>query len=148
MTFAESLYNPEQYRKIHFIGTEEPSVFQKMFPALQNSYSRISEDQKALYHSLCVLSGNGTTLLWDLIEQEFAKMGLPHQAIEPYFQQVVENIEKDLAGRWTGPWYRNDKATIAKNHKALQGRPLQKLYDELTELSQLAGIHNEKHSRI
>lgn len=146
MTFAESLYEIDQYRKIYFTGTSEEALFRQVFPRIQNPYQQITEENKSLYHSLCVLGGNGTTLLWDLVEREFSKLGLSHEAIEPYFRQVAFNIENNLEGRWTGPWYRGDQETIQKNHEALRGMPIQKLYDDLAELSRLAGNKNEKHN--
>ncbi len=139
MTFGQELYDLETYESIHFVGTTEEIHFRETFPFLRNSFSTISEEHKSLYHSLCVLSGNGTTLLWDLIDQEFQKLGLPKEALDPYLKQVSKNIQQGHPGRWSGPWYRQDQSTIEKNQQALQGRPLLNLYQEFKKLSQNSG---------
>ncbi len=139
MTFSEQLYSLNDYQSIHFVGTDDESLFRSLFPSFVNSYSKIKEDQKALYHSLCVLSGNGTTLLWDLIAKEVEKLGLPQKALDPYLKQVSKNILDDQPGRWTGPWYRHDKKTILKNQEALKNKPLHNLYSEFEKLSHTSG---------
>ncbi len=139
MTFSEHLYSKNDYQSIHFVGSDDEKIFRQVFPFISNSYSKIKQEQKALYHSLCVLSGNGTTLLWDLIEKEVAKLGLPQQALDPYLKQVAKNILQDQPGRWTGPWYRQDKQTILKNQEALKGLPLYNLYNEFEKLSHTSG---------
>jgi hypothetical protein len=136
MTFGQALYEGSVYQNLHFVGTSSETTFRQTFPNFANSYSTISADQKALYHSLCVLGGNGTTLLWSLIENEFEKLGLPRTALAPYLQQVCQNQLQGQPGRWTGPWYRQDNKTIEAHHKALLNTPLQNLYKELEKLSQ------------
>lgn len=145
MTFGKELYDINSYSSIHWIGSHAETLFHSVFPKFSNSYSMISADKKSLYHSLCVLSGNGTTLLWDLILQEFSKLGLPQQAIQPYLDQVTKNIISDEQGRWSGPWYRQDKETIELNKQALHNSQLEGLYEEMQKLSQSSGHCNEKH---
>jgi hypothetical protein len=145
MSFGRELYSLERYQEIHFIGIDPIDVFKKIFPQFKNSYSPLPVHKKALYHSLCVLSGNGTTLLWDLVEQEFRKMGLPPEALKPYLEQVTNNIISKQEGRWTGPWYRQDTKTVEANKEALNDQCLLPLYSELEKLSRNTGHFNEKH---
>ena len=145
MSFGHKLYELKDYKKIHFVGTPSENIFREAFPEFPNPYSEITAEQKSLYHSLCVLSGNGTTLLWDLIHQEFKRIGLPESALNPYLQQVSKNIIENQQGRWTGPWYRKDQSTIQKNKVALKDRPLHDLYLEMEKLSAHSRFDNEKH---
>ena len=146
MSFGHSLYSYETYKHIHFSGLESIEVFQQCFPQLSNTYSQISPEQLGFYHSLCVLGGNGTTLLWDLVGNEFEKLGLPEQALEPFLKNITENIINKNPGRWSGPWYRNDKDTISRNKDSLKSGPLENLYIEMEKLSLNSGHHNEKRS--
>lgn len=145
MSFGAKLYDLETYKAIHFIGTESKEVFKKVFAKFENPYSEISPEQKALYHGVCVLGGNGTTLLWELLANEFQKMGLPEEAMLPYLKQTTENILQQSEGRWTGPWYRKDIETIEKNTKALANQDLGTLYQEMERLSHRIGRFHDKH---
>lgn len=136
MSFDQSLYDLNIYQKISFIGTESQETFSRFFPELKNDYIAIRPEDKNLYHSLCVLGGNGATLLWDLASKELAKIGVPKQALAPYIQQVFLNTMTESPGRFTGPWYRNDKVTILNNQQALKNHNLEHLYDELAQLAQ------------
>ena len=148
MTFSHQLYDIEIYQSIYIVGSCDEDIFRDIFPDLKNKYAKVFSVEKALYHSLCVLAGNGTTLLWDLISQECEKLKLPQEAFQPYLKQVTENILTQQQGRWTGPWYRKDKDTIEQNKKALEEGPLYNLYLELETLSQHSGMKNEKHPRV
>ena len=82
--------------------------------------------------------------MWDLVNKEFDRMGVPEEALAPYLKQISKSILEDHKGRWTGPWYRGDKKTIEKNTQALDEKPLQSLYIELSKLSHESGDQNEK----
>lgn len=146
MSFDQGLYDLKTYESIFFIGTSEEKTFRTVFQTLNNSYQKISFEGKKIYHSLCVLSGNGTTLLWDLIEREFEKIGIKGDSLRPYLKQVSENILEDKKGRWSGPWYRHDTKTIDRHRAVLSKHQLGPLYAELENLSRNAGHFHEKHS--
>ncbi len=146
MSFGDDLYSLSTYRDIHFVGSPTEQKFRATFPQLKNKYTQIPKEQKALYHSLCVLSGNGTTLLWDLLETYFKELGIPHQALSIYLRQISKNIIDQKEGRLTGPWYRGDKKTIRNNKKALEQGPLLSLYQEFEKLTEHRGNSNEKRS--
>lgn len=135
MTFSFEHLAPDTYSEIYFVGAEDEKVFRQIFPQLRNPYLQIPEERKAFYHCLCVLSGNGTILLWELMFKQFEKVGVPRQALLPYIHQISNNIVNKTEGRLTGPWYRGDTATIQQHQKVLQSTPLAHLYEEFYDLS-------------
>ncbi len=146
MSFDLKTYEPKIYEEIPFVGIHEPETFKNTFPGLGNPYLRIKKEEQELYHSLCVLAGNGTNLLWDLVGQYFTRMGIENHHLKPYMQKVFENISHQTRGRWSGPWYREDKQTIEKNRNSLNGSPLKKLYEQFFELSKQAGHYHGQRS--
>ncbi|MCB0377484.1 MAG: DUF2520 domain-containing protein [Bdellovibrionales bacterium] len=135
MTFSHQLYQPHYYNSISFVGCEAPEKFRELFPNWKNPYHQISLQNKALYHSLCVLTGNGTTVLWELAALEFEKIGIDPSALNPYLCQVAENLISNSEGRLTGPWFRDDFITVTKNTHALEGHDLLSIYNDLQKLA-------------
>lgn len=133
ITFTDRLYDPNIYPSIHFVGIHSQALFHVHFPNFKNTYHQIQVEQKALYHALCVLCGNGTTLLWQLASLEFKRMGIDPQALHPYLKQVSEQIGQQSPGRFTGPWYRGDAKTNQAHTQALQGHSLEDLFNTLKQ---------------
>lgn len=133
MTFDQGNYDLKTYMSMHFVGSESEAKFNQVFPTLSNPYWNIPQDQKALYHSLCVTSGNGTTLLWQLVAEHFEKMGIGKKALIPYLTQVTKNISEESPGRFTGPWYRGDQTTIHQHQDVLEHTNLSSLYQQMTK---------------
>ncbi|MGZ3698213.1 MAG: hypothetical protein ACXWP5_08765, partial [Bdellovibrionota bacterium] len=78
MTFGPELYDLETYRSIPFICEAKQGSFQEFFPRLQNPHHLIQPELKSLYHSLCVMSGNFTTILWQKFFHDLEhRLGLP-----------------------------------------------------------------------
>jgi len=129
MTFTEKLYSLEDYLGTPFILDEGEKTFEELLPGLKNPHYYIKPELRPLYHSLCVASGNFTTILWD---QFFARLterlGLPYEVALPYLDQICENLKNRAVPALTGPLARKDFATIQKNLRALEGDPLQKVY--------------------
>jgi len=129
MTFTERLYSLEQYLETPFILDEGRKTFEELLPGLKNPHYYIKAELRPLYHSLCVVSGNFTTILWD---QFFAslteKLGLPHTVALPYLDRICENLKDREIPALTGPLARKDLTTIRANLNALEGDPLQKVY--------------------
>jgi 2-dehydropantoate 2-reductase len=128
MTFVSEVYAPEIYQNIWFMLDSDKSL-EELLPGLPNQCAHIPADAKALYHSMCVLSGNFTCLLW----QKFSKTlqqrwQIPESAMHPYLQQIMTNIMSNSQTALTGPLIRNDQKTIAKNLQALQDDPYQEVY--------------------
>ncbi len=125
MTFTEKIYSIEFYQKIPFISEKQKTKFLDIFPQLENPNFEIASHQKALYHSLCVMSGNFTTLLWNKVSESFKKeLQLPPDILIPYLQKISENLidhfSHNLSLPLSGPLHRKDIPTILANLDALK----------------------------
>lgn len=137
MTFGKELYDLKSYSEIHFICEANGPKFSEIFPHLTNPSFQILSELKPLYHSLCVISGNFTVILWQKLFEDFAKkIGIPIEAAFPYLKQIARNIETHPEAALTGPLQRGDLKTIAANLKALDGDPFQKIYTAFVHLVQ------------
>ncbi|MGE3760529.1 MAG: DUF2520 domain-containing protein, partial [Pseudobdellovibrionaceae bacterium] len=129
MTFTNELYDFDVYKKMAFVLSAGSPPFSQLFPHLGNANYEIPVDKKALYHALCVLSGNFTSLLWKKTFSEFeSQLSLPKEILFPYLQQISANLQKNSGDALTGPLARRDFATIDKNLEALQGDPFRFVY--------------------
>lgn len=123
MTFGEALYDLNTYTQIPFVTDRGAPQFKDLFPALPNPSYEIEPKQKPLYHALCVMSGNFTTLLWSRAFEAFqADLGLPPEILLPYFKQLTLNLSsspKTPKNHWSGPLVRGDTQTMEKNISSL-----------------------------
>jgi 2-dehydropantoate 2-reductase len=134
MTFSPDLYDLATYEAFCFVSPQGSPGLYELIPELQNPHYFIPAGHEAFYHALCVLSGNGTTLLWQNVLEQFQKnLSIPPSALWPYLEQIVFNLQKNPYNALTGPWVRHDQKTIQKNEKALQSSSLSSLYRSLTE---------------
>lgn len=133
MTFSQELYDLETYQKIPFMFTNANWNFQKIFPQLKNKSFHIPLEQKAFYHTLCVMAANFPQILWEKVNSEFRKMNLPSEALESYLQQTVKNFLLNPDKSLTGPLARRDEITISKNLKSLEGDSYQIIYQAFIE---------------
>lgn len=128
MTFSKELYTLEEYREIPFIGTTQESYFRDSLPFLKNPYYKINRENKALYHSLCVIGGNFSSILWQKVFMDFQKrLNLPKEVLYPYLERVIKNITESSENSLTGPIKRDDRRTIQKNIQSLSN-PWRKIY--------------------
>jgi predicted short-subunit dehydrogenase-like oxidoreductase (DUF2520 family) len=133
-TFAPDRLEPlETYRSILFVGERGRPGLPGLLPELTNPYVAIDPSDKPLYHALCVLGGNLTTLLWRTVVAESARLGLPGDAMAPYLDAVVRNLWAS-DDPLTGPLARGDHATVARNQEALAGSPLAAVYEAFCQL--------------
>ncbi len=150
-TFGPDLYDLETYKNTPFVLEEGRSEFKTLLPFLPNPYYYIPAEKKSLYHSLCVMSGNFTSLLWqnafELFEQ---KLGLPKSALCSYLVQTQKNLVSDSATAFTGPLARGDRSTIVRNLDALSGMPEQKIYYSFLNyvLEKKNSIAGTKHEHL
>ena len=129
MTFSTRLYSLQEYRNISFVGDSSKLIFNEIFPKLKNNYYQIDNNKKEFYHSLCVVSGNFTTMLWQKVFIEFEQsLNIPKEALFPYLNQIKNNLEIDYKNSLTGPIKRQDKTTIKKNIKAIKNKLWKKMY--------------------
>lgn len=129
MTFTESLYDLAHYQRMPFVTERNDPSLEKLLPGLSNPSYSIDAEQKALYHALCVTSGNFTTLLWQHCMQLFEQqLNLPEEILLPYLQQITSNIASNPQGALTGPIARGDHITMQRNLAALENTPLHPIY--------------------
>lgn len=119
-SFGEKLNPIDWYKDLFFII--ETGSLSDLLPGLPNRSSTILSEDKAYYHSLCVLSNNFSTILFQKLfsglEQD---LGIPKEAAYVYLKQTVFNLEH-TDNPLTGPLARKDNVTIQKNLEALQNR--------------------------
>jgi 2-dehydropantoate 2-reductase len=127
MTFGPQHYALPLYQSIAFIIDDDAPAFSDLLPGLSNSHIRIPKNAKAFYHSLCVLGGNFTVLLWQKVFIEMEKLGISREMIYPYMQQIFANLHSDQ-NCLTGPLARGDRKTLEANIQALAGDPYQQVY--------------------
>lgn len=128
-TFGADLYDRVTYESIPFVCEEGEPRFEDVFPELVNPRYTIAADLKPLYHSLAVMAGNFTMLLWRKVFHTFEEqLQLPPGVALPYLRQVAANLEKapDMAS--TGPITRGDRDTIRANLAALATDPYRDVY--------------------
>ena len=127
MTFGDELYPLETYRQIPFV-VERPHHLKDLLPEIENRSFQILPQDKARYHSLCVMSGNFSMLLWRKMFEDFERhLGLPREVAIPYMKQVFENLQKDPTNL-TGPLERQDRKTISANLESLRTDPYLAVY--------------------
>lgn len=128
-TFGPELYDLATYKKTPFIIEDGGPELSEILPGLPNPQYKISSEKKSLYHALCVMSGNFTTLLWQNVMNSFEeKLNLPKEALLPYLEQTFINLKQSPNLALTGPLQRHDTETLIRNLDALRGLPEQQLY--------------------
>jgi 2-dehydropantoate 2-reductase len=132
MTFGPELYDLDTYRRVPFVCERGRRPFGELFPGLGNPSFTVEPADKALYHALCVLAGNGTTLLWRKAFAGFERLGLPRESLMPYLERVAANLAAS-DDPLTGPLPRGDRQTIERNLDALGGDPYRAVYRALAD---------------
>jgi predicted short-subunit dehydrogenase-like oxidoreductase (DUF2520 family) len=127
MTFGESLYDLDFYKKIHFVVTGAAGL-DECLPGLTNSFSVLPAADKALYHATCVFGGNFVTLLTAKMLSNFAGLNIPESAAKLYSEKIISNVYEMHEAALTGPLIRKDAETVGKNLQALQGDSVQEIY--------------------
>jgi predicted short-subunit dehydrogenase-like oxidoreductase (DUF2520 family) len=129
MTFGHAVYTLDEYRRMAFVVDVGGTPFPELLPGLPNPWFAVPQADRPLYHALCVMAGNGSSLLWlklfDTLERRF---NVPAAAAYPYLARVAANLGTDGEAALTGPLTRGDRDTIAANLNALEGDPFQAVY--------------------
>ncbi len=126
MTFSDRIYSDDVYSKIHFAITGRPKL-SDVLVGFKNSYFVLPGDQKPLYHALCVVAGNFPQILWFEVSKICHEKNIPIHAFDSYLRQCVENFISEGSAALTGPFQRQDLATIQKNEASLP-MPLKNIY--------------------
>lgn len=139
MTFTEGLYDLETYHSFSFILEEGGPGMAALLPGLPNRSFLIKPELKPLYHSLCVLSGNFTSILWGKFFKELEQtFDVPHEAALPYLDRITRNLHSPAVPALTGPLARRDFDTIQKNLEALSADSFKAVYAAFVEACGLA----------
>jgi predicted short-subunit dehydrogenase-like oxidoreductase (DUF2520 family) len=129
MTFGSELYDHDTYRAIPFVSERGGLSFGDVFPTLGNPSWVLNADLKPLYHALCVLAGNFTTMLWSKAFADFEKrLGLPREVLLPYLERTAANTFAAGESALTGSLARGDQRTIDRDLTALEGDPYREVY--------------------
>ncbi len=129
MTFGPEVYDLEFYRSIPFVEERGDLGFKDLFPHLRNPSWAIDPDDKPLYHALCVLAGNFTTILWAKAMEEFeSRLGLPRDVLRPYLERTAVNTLDQGREALTGSLARGDRETIARDLEGLDGDEFREVY--------------------
>jgi predicted short-subunit dehydrogenase-like oxidoreductase (DUF2520 family) len=130
-TFPAGKYSKDVYEKTAFVCERDRTSFASLFPRLPNPHFEIDRDKKDLYHALCVMSGNFTTILWEKAFTDFReKLGLPHDVLRPYLETIAGNLARPHTHSvLTGPIVRKDVETVHSHLQALDGDAYKKIYE-------------------
>lgn len=153
MTFGPELYSFENYKRIPFVTVAGRAALSELIAELPNPHFAIQSEKKKLYHALCSMSGNFSTILWEHVISRFeTELGLPRQILMPYLEQCASNVTGSQKSVLTGPLARGDVSLIIQHLDALAGSPDQKLYyaflNFYLEQKKTIGELNYEHSRI
>lgn len=139
-TFGPTVYSLAEYKNIAFIIEQQGPSFQQLLPSLSNPHHCIPKEKKHLYHGLCVMANNFSTLLWQKLFKEFEQqLNIPAQAAIPFLQATVKNLTTDYNNALTGPLTRNDLRTLQNNIQALAGDPYETVFNAF-----ITAYHQEK----
>jgi len=143
MTFGPEVYDLETYRSIPFVEERGGPGFGALFPGLQNPSWPIDPDDKPLYHALCVLAGNFTTILWVKAMEDFdSRLGLPREVLRPYLEQSAANTLELDRQALTGSLARSDHGTIARDLEGLNGDEFREVYLAFTHAFAAMGVES------
>lgn len=128
MAFGDELYDRVVYRRMAFVCERGGRSFTSLFPELANPHFVIDPADKPLYHAICAMAGNFTTLLWLRAFEVFeGRLELPRSVLLPYLEQIADNLVRATAPL-TGPLARRDRRTIERHLAALAGDPFEPVY--------------------
>lgn len=114
----------------------------EIFPMLPNPSFAIPADAKPLYHALAVLTGNLSSLVWNLCaEVARDRLGADPAALyAPYFASIVDGFAASPHDSLTGPAARGDVETLRRNLAALEHDPaLSDLYRTFLRVARSSG---------
>ena len=141
MTFGPEAYELETYRSIPFVEETGTGGFREIFPRLVNPVWSIDPELKPLYHALCVLAGNFTTVLWLKAMKDFEdRLGLPREVLRPYLEQTAANTLDQGRAALTGSLARGERGTIERDLGSLDGDPYRGVYLAVAQAAAAAEV--------
>ncbi len=133
MTFTEKLYDLKTYEQIPFITEKGRRNFNELFPELNNPHYSINSEDKLLYHTLCVTSGNFTTILWQYFFDFLESKDIPREAAHEFLKATANNLIKS-PDPLTGPIQRKERKVIQSQLNVLKNSPLKDVYVAMLDL--------------
>lgn len=144
-TFSHQTYALSEYLLIPFVIDDDAPEFDVLLPGLKNPHVRISKTLKKKYHSICVLAGNFSCLLWQKLFSTFTnEFNFPAEIAHPYLKKQMMNLiaAPDLA--LTGPLVRKDKNAINEHLEILKGDPFYTVYASFVSCYEKLNEDNKK----
>ncbi len=136
MTFGPEAYDLDTYRSIPFVEESGSRGFRELFPHLVNPVWTIDPELKPLYHALCVLAGNFTTVLWLKAMDDFEdRLGLPREMLRPFLERTAANTLANGRAAMTGSLARSEAGTIERDLRGLTGDPYHQVYTAVAHAS-------------
>ncbi len=135
-SFPPDAVAPETMKQIAFACPREGPAFGDVFPGAENPHFKISDEDRARYHALAVLSGNFAAYLWNETAKEISAFsGLPPETVMGgYLASIIDRFVESPEASLTGPVARRDAKTVAANLEALAATPkLRGLYESFLE---------------
>lgn len=127
-SFTDHLFEPEFYNRIPFIIEKGRKPFNEILPGLPNPYFEIERSEKELYHAMCSMAGNFSTILWLEFEKYLSgRLNISKESMHPYLESITKNIQF-ASDPLTGPLKRNDSVTTGKHLVSLDNSPLKEIY--------------------
>ena len=128
-SFAESLYALKTYQQIPLIIDVDTSLTSINIQQLPNPIYRLPQRHRVLYHALCCISGNFSTLLWqDMLKTSKDAFNFDPQVFHSYLDTIQQQIKHNPKNALTGPLSRGDNKTLNKHLEALGNTPMKQLY--------------------
>lgn len=144
MSFTETLLAPEAYAEMSFVGTVSAETFRAALPEFKNSYFQITAKDRALYHALCVASGNFSQMLWHQVAKLFSeRLNIGPEALAVFAEHSTAQALSSTFSKPSGPFSRHDLSTIQKNKEALNDTSLAPIYEAFQTLYQQEYPHEE-----
>lgn len=135
------------FAKVHFHGVHLESKFREALPMFHNTYKKLEPEELQLYHALCVVGANYTSLLWKSFYKEMLALGISKNALDNFVNLSTSNVVKDPEKSVTGPLMRNDEQTLGKNLAALSDKPeLFEIYQSFIKVFRNSGEEKNKTS--
>jgi predicted short-subunit dehydrogenase-like oxidoreductase (DUF2520 family) len=130
-SFSTELFPLDFYPTIPFaVFDETRPTLESYLPGVFNPSFLIPRCQKALYHGLCVASGNLMVLLWQTVGIEFQKqLNVTNDKLTPYLKSITNNLIGHWTDALTGPIARRDEIVLAKNYQALKVTALKDIFE-------------------
>lgn len=137
-SFPKGVLPTYEMEKIPFACSPEGPSFTEIFPGAPNKSFMVSDDERARYHALAVISGNFVSYIWNETAKELdgyageGESGL----LLPYIDSIVARFQENPYASLTGPVARHDRATIDANLNALESDPkLKALYEAFVDIA-------------